>query len=73
MAGRSVEGIGVVVGVVVGRERRERPVVVVVVVVVVVAIREREGALTTQGLAGWGAALPSAGSGGAAASSAGVN
>ena len=70
MAGRSVVGIGVVVGVVVGRERRERP---VVVVVVVVAIREREGALTTQGLAGWGAALPSAGSGGAAASSAGVN
>ena len=69
MAGRSVEGIGVVVGVVVGRERRERP----VVVVVVVAIREREGTLTTQGLAGWGAALPSAGSGGAAASSAGVN
>ena len=71
MAGRSVEGIGVVVGVVVGRERRERP--VVVVVVVVVAIREREGALTAQGLAGWGAALPSAGSGGDAASSAGVN
>ena len=54
-----MEGIAVAVVVVVVREGGERP-----VVVVVVAIGERVGTLTTQGLAGWGAALPSAGSGG---------
>ena len=58
--GQPVEGVAVAVVVVVGREGRERP----VVVVVVIAIGERGGTLTTQGLAGWGAALPSAGSGG---------
>ena len=56
-----MEGIAVAVVVEVERERGERP---VVVVVVVVAIGERVGTLTTQGLAGRGAALPSAGSGG---------
>ena len=55
-----MEGIAVAVVVEVEREGGERP----VVVVVVVAIGERVGTLTALGLAGWGAALPSAGSGG---------